>query len=206
MQFTYRNTRAEIDPHEKECQEAGAPFYVLLFLHVIFSLALIIFTPESILQYELVRKLISIPATLAPAFMDVPNASQVPDVVRFYFGVMWMLYPAELIMLFFLYFRIPVQCFMENGRMISYKSRIRSSLWMFLYVVFIIYGFFYSALSIYKPVDGRFSKALFLSRFTMCYGSTIHTLALLLLPVLVFMYGHMLFYAWKDLPWFYKKH
>lgn len=204
--LTEQNDRAEMELREKECQKVGRPFFLLLFLHVSISLALIIFTPESILQHELVRELIAIPAALVPAFMDVPPASQVPDVVRFYFGFMWMLYPVELVMLFYFYFRIPVSCFMEQGRMISYKSRIRSSLLLFLYIAFMIGSLFYSAFSIYKPVDGKFSKALFLSRVTMCYGSTIHTLALFLLPVLVFLYGHVLFYAWKDLPWIYKKH
>lgn len=194
-----------MDPHEKKCQEAGKPFFLLLFLHVILSSVLIFFTPESVLQYEFARKLISLPATIAPAFMDVPPASRNPDVVRFYFGIMWLLYPGEVLLGFLFYFRIPVSCLMRKERMISYKSRSRSLLKLLLYSLIVIYSWYHSVYYIYSPIGGRFSTPLYLSRATMCYGSTLYTLGLLLGPVLVFMYGHILFCVWRDVNWFSKK-
>ncbi len=67
--------------------------------YIALSISLAILTPADILSHKWARSLIEITATVTPIFMDVPARSPIPDVVRFYFGVMWLLLPALIVVM-----------------------------------------------------------------------------------------------------------
>lgn len=199
------NSQSESNSLEKACRAARRPLGMLFSVYVFVSVLLVMLTPIDILQYQLARDLIALPAILAPAFMDVPALSPTPDVVRFYFGVTWLLYPIFTLIAAYLFFRFPVKCLLLPS--VTEMARSRSRL-IFLLLITSVLGsgaVVHSAYELYSPVESQFKRLYLYSSWTLAVGGTLHNMGLLLLSSGNIILVRVLWHAWGNLPWVLRK-
>lgn len=190
---------------EKRCNQSGQLVFSLFVAYCLLGILLASFTPHDILSYTWARELIGLTALFAPSFLDVPNRSPIPDVVRFYFGVMWMAMPILWGCIVFLSFRWPVACITRPKTIEIMRSRLRA---IFLYAaafVLTIAMFHFVALTnLYTPETGKIARAMFSSRLSVGIGGTLFNFSLLFMATGIAWFPRSFYHAWPKLPWIYK--
>ncbi len=169
------------------------------------SILLAVLTPTDILSHEWAKNLIEITGSVTPVFMDVPARSPIPDVVRFYFGVMWLLFPAFMIVMIYDSYNTPVSFMTREEAIKRLKSKLYALLFYTYLLLFTSIILYLAFTHLYEPEDGKYTRALYSSRFSLSTGGTLFNLGLLAFSWLTIVAPRVIYHDWKHLPYRQKK-
>lgn len=201
-----QNPPQEQEQLERWCRHYGRSVLFLFSGYGLLGILLAAFTPNDILNYTWAQSLIGMTASIAPIFLEVPARSPIPDVVRFYFGVMWLLLPVFWFCLIYGLFKWPISC-MSRPKVIEVMKSRTNALVFYAFVLLITFvSFYFSAAHLYQPEDGKITRVLFSSRFSLATGATFFNFGLLLFAVGMVMWPRAVYHSWSKLPWLYKQH
>ncbi|MBC2732439.1 hypothetical protein [Thiobacillus sp.] len=198
--------RSQESEQEKQCRKHGRSVLFLFISYGLLGVLLALFTPTDILNHAWARTLIGVTASVMPTFMDVPTRSPIPDVVRFYFGVMWLALPGFWCVLIYRVLKLPAWCMSRSKAIEVMRSRSRA-LMLYCYALLFTFAVFYfgAITHLYQPEDGVITRAMFASRTSLSIGASMFNFSLLFFASGVIWFPFAIFHSWKKLPWFYKK-
>lgn len=190
---------------EKWCRQYGRSAMFLFIGYALLGVLLAVFTPNDILNHVWARNLIGITASVVPAFMDVPARSPIPDVVRFYFGVMWLVMPILTMGVIYDTYKLPVCCMARPTVHKALKSKAYAVLAYFWILLLTFASFYFAVTHLYQPEDGKITRTLFASRFSLATGATLYNWALLFFACGTAWMPRAIYNSWDKLPLRYKK-
>lgn len=193
----------ESEQLEKRCRQYGRSALFLFIGYGLLGILLSILTPNDILNHSWARNLIGMVASVVPSFMDVPTRSPIPDVVRFYFGVMWLALPAFLCVLIYMVFKWPAWCMSRSKAIEVMRSRSRA-LALYCYALLFTFAIFYfgAIKHLYQPEDGKIAHAMFASRISLATWASVFNCSLLFSVGSLVWFPRGMYHSWKKLPWF----
>lgn len=180
-----------------------------LAVYICISSAIALFAPLDILNYSWVRGIVAMTASVMPVILNVPSQSPIPDVVRFYFGVTWLIMPFFIIWeTFWTNFKLRervTSLLISQGLVESaMKNRFVYAVTILLLSIIVIGNFHLLTTDLYK-VSSWQSRMLWQSRSTLLIGGSLTHLLFVLLGPMIVANIRMLYIAWPHLPWFRRR-
>ncbi len=199
------------DPAQLEawCNKNGWLFVIWpIVLYLAIGVLVAIVTPDDIMRYPWAKTFVEAVALVAPSFMDVPSASRIPDVVRFYYAVKWFTLPIILGFMVWIYFaKCPAHLFTREDALKRAGSRARILILYILCFLFCLAAIENLLFSWYgaNPMVGKVSRMRFDSRISLAIGNNVMTTAYLGIFYGAIITPRSIYLMWSRLPWFRSK-
>lgn len=174
-------------------------------VYLMVSCVIALFAPLDILSYPWARDIVAMTASVAPVILNVPSQSPIPDVVRFYFGVTWLIMPLFVAWeLFWTNFQLRerVTSLLISQELVKDAMKSRFSYTAALLVVgLMVMGMFHTLLTELYKVSSWQSRMLWQSRYTLLIAGTLTNMIFVYLGPMMLASIRTLQIAWPYLPW-----
>jgi hypothetical protein len=174
-------------------------------VYICIGCIIVFFTPLDILSYSWAKKIVAMTASVTPVILNVPSQSPIPDVVRFYFGVTWLIMPFFIVWeAFWCNYGLKqrVNDLFIKPNMV--KSLIKSRVFAVLSIVaftLILAGFFDSSITDLYKISSRQSRMLWQSRYTLLVAGALTNLVFVIGIPMAITSIHVIAIVWSYLPW-----